>query len=204
MMMQLPTCHLKTFLSALLSGHFLAGWHIDCLALELLLLISQFFLIGDWPRNKHGNKSSNGVRSEARKEKAAAEATIRLNTADCGIPLGCTKKDVLNVAQCEKKATAQAYERSLLAEAQVIESMQKRMANLTKILAIPGLIDEHKTCIMEYIMKLMDVIQQKENLIEYMFSQKRKAPSVVEEFLATTTTPKQTPAATAAQVADTL
>ena len=162
---------------------------------------SPLFSVGDWPRNKRGDKSSNGGRSEARKEKVAAEATVRLNTADRGIPLGCTKKDVLNVAQCEDRAAARANESSLLALAQVIESKQKRMANLTKILAITGLIDEHKTRIMEDIMKLMDVIQQKENLMEDMYSRKRKAPSVVEEFLAATTTPKQTPVATAAPVA---
>jgi hypothetical protein len=161
---------------------------------------SSLFSIGDWPRNKRGDKSNNGGRSEAQKEKAAADAITRLNTADHGIPLGCTKKDVLNVAQCEDRASARAYESSLLALAQVIESKQKRMANLTKMLAIPGLIDEHKTHIMEDIMKLMDVIQQKENLMEDTYSQKRKAPSVVEEFLATATTPKQTCAATPAQV----
>ncbi len=115
--------------------------------------------------------------------------------------MGCTKKDILNVAQCEDRATAQAYESSLLALAQVIESKQKRMANLRKMLAIPGLIDEHKTRIIDDIMKLMDLIQQKENLMEDMYSRKCKAPSVVEEFLATTSTPKKTPAATAAQVA---
>ena len=93
-----------------------------------------------------------------------------MNTAYHGHPLGCTKKDVLNVARCEGRLNAWAYESSLLALAQVIESKQKRMANLTKMLAIPGLIDEHKTHIMEDIMKLMDIIQQKENLMEDIYS----------------------------------
>ncbi len=50
----------------------------------------------------------------------------------------------------------------------MIESKQKRMANLTKMLKIPGLIKEHKTRIMGDIMKLMEIIQDKENLMEEM------------------------------------
>ena len=63
---------------------------------------------------------------------------------------------------------ARAHESSLLALSQVIESKQKRMANLTKMLKIPGLIEEHKTRIMGDIMKLMEIIQDKENLMEEM------------------------------------
>ena len=81
-----------------------------------------------------------------------------MNTTDCGIPLGCTTKDILNVAQVEDRATAHANESSLLALSQVVESKQKKKANLTKMLAIPGLIDEHKTHIMEDIVKLMDIV----------------------------------------------
>ena len=91
----------------------------------------------------------------------AAEAATRLNTADRGIPLGITKKDVINIAQLEDRADARAHESSLLALSQVIESKQKRMVNLTKMLEIPGLIEEHKTCIMGDIMTLMDIIQDK-------------------------------------------
>jgi len=38
------------------------------------------------------------------------------------------------------------------------------------------------------IMKLMEIIQDKENLMEEMYSRKRKAPSVVTEILSGTTT----------------
>ncbi len=135
-----------------------------------------YFSVGDWPRNK---------------------------TSDCGIPLGCTNnKDILNVAQVEDRATSRAYESSLLALSQVIESKQKRMANLTKMLAIPGLIDEHKTHIMEDIMKLMDIIQQKENLMEDIYSHEHKAPSVVEEFLSANSALKQVPATVPAPTSD--
>ena len=67
-----------------------------------------------------------------------------MNTVDWGVPLGCTKKDIINIAICEDKANARAPESSLLALSQVIESKQKRMVNLTKMLEIPGMIDEHK------------------------------------------------------------
>ncbi len=51
------------------------------------------------------------------------------------------------------------------------------------MLEIPGLIDERKTQIMGDIMKLMDIIQDKEYLMEDMYNCKRKAPTVVEELL---------------------
>jgi hypothetical protein len=149
---------------------------------------SPLFSVGDWPRNKRGDKTNNGGRTEARKEKTAAEAVARLNTTDRGMPLGCTKKDIVNIALCEDKAMARAHESSLLALSQVIESKQKRMANLTKMLEIPGLIEEHKTRIMGDIMTLMEIIQDKENLMEEMYSRKRKAPSVVAEILSGSTT----------------
>jgi hypothetical protein len=57
------------------------------------------------------------------------------------------------------------------------------MTNHTKMLEIPGLIDERKTQIMGDIMKLMDIIQDKEYLMEDMYNCKRKAPTVVEELL---------------------
>jgi hypothetical protein len=59
-----------------------------------------------------------------------------MNTADRGMPLGCTKNDIINIALialCEEKAMAHAHESSLLALSWLIESKQKRMANLTKM-----------------------------------------------------------------------
>jgi hypothetical protein len=91
------------------------------------------FSVGDWPKNKRGDKVSNGGRNETQKEKSAAEAATRQNSTDCGIPFGCTKKDIVNIALVEDKAEARAHESSLLALAQVMESKQKRVANLTKI-----------------------------------------------------------------------
>jgi hypothetical protein len=144
---------------------------------------STLFSVGDWPENKRGEKASNGGRTEARKEKAATEAATRLNSTDRGIPFGCTKKDIVNIALVEDKAEARAHESSLLAFAKVIESKQKRMANLTKMLELPGLEERHRTHILDNIMTLMNIIQDKEILMEDMYNHKRKAPSVVSELL---------------------
>ncbi len=153
---------------------------------------SPLFSLGDWPKNKRGEKSSGG-RSEVRKEKAAAEAATRLNAPDRGIPLGVTKKDLINIAQLEDRADARAHESSLLALSQVIESKQKTLANMTKMLEIPGISEDHKTRILGDIMKLMQVIQDKENLMEGLYNRKRKAPEVVSQLLvANTITPAVT------------
>jgi hypothetical protein len=47
---------------------------------------------------------------------------------------------------------------------QVIESKQKRMANLIKMLEIPCLMEEHEMRIMGDIMTLMEIIQGKEKI----------------------------------------
>lgn len=47
---------------------------------------------------------------------------------------------------------------------QVIESKQKRMANLIKMLEIPRLMEEHEMRIMGDIMTLMEIIQGKEKI----------------------------------------
>ncbi len=109
--------------------------------------------------------------------------------ADRGIPLGITKKDVINIVQLEDRADARAHESSLLALSQVIESKQKTLANMTKMLEIPKISEDHKSCILDDIMHLMQVIQDKENLMEGLYNRKCKAPAVISEFLATATTP---------------
>ncbi len=86
-----------------------------------------------------------------------------------------------------------AHESSLLALSQVIESKQKTLANMTKMLEIPGISEDHKTRILGDIMKLMQVIQDKENLMEGLYNRKRKAPEVVSQLLvANTITPAVT------------
>ncbi len=118
----------------------------------------------------------------------AAEAATRLNTADRGIPLGITKKDAINIVQVEERADAHAHERSLHVLSQVIESKQKMLSNMTKMLEIPGL-HEHKSRILNDIMHLMQVIQEKGNLMEGLCNPKCKALAVVSDFLGNTTTP---------------
>jgi hypothetical protein len=49
------------------------------------------------------------------------------------------------------------------------------MANLTKMSELPGLDKHHKTHTMENIMTLMDVIQEKLNLMVGVFNCKQKA-----------------------------
>jgi hypothetical protein len=95
---------------------------------------------------------------------------------------------VINIAQWEDKADAHAHESSLLALSQVIELKQKTLANMMKMLEIPGISDSHKSCILDDIMKLMQVIQDKENSMEELKNRKRKAPEVVSQFLANTRT----------------
>jgi hypothetical protein len=52
---------------------------------------STLFSVGDWPKNKRGEIVRNEGRTEAHKEKVAAEAVTRLNSTDHGIPFGCMK-----------------------------------------------------------------------------------------------------------------
>lgn len=59
---------------------------------------------------------------------------------------------------------------------------------------------EHKTRIMEDIMKFMVVIQQRENLMENIYSCKCKAPSVIEMVLASNTASKRAPVVVSAGV----
>jgi hypothetical protein len=50
---------------------------------------------------------------------------------------------------------------------------------MTKMLEIPGISDDHKSRILNDIMHLMEVIQEKENLMEGLYNRKRKAPAVL-------------------------
>ncbi len=51
------------------------------------------------------------------------------------------------------------------------------------MLELPGLEERHRTHILDNIMTLMNIIQDKEILMEDMYNHKRKAPSVVSELL---------------------
>jgi len=66
---------------------------------------------------------------------------------------------------------------------QVIESKQKRVESLTKLLEIPGMEAAQKSQILDKIMELMEDIQDKENLMEQKSENKRKTLQLVEGFL---------------------
>jgi uncharacterized protein YoxC len=66
---------------------------------------------------------------------------------------------------------------------QVIESKQKRVESLTKLLEIPGMEAAQKSQILDKIMELMEDIQDKENLMEQKSENKYKTSQLVEGFL---------------------
>jgi hypothetical protein len=109
--MKLPLSRQLMVLQGILNnGFFQGGWH-TCLDLGLILFINPLlFSLGNWPKNKHGEKANSGGRSEAWREKTATEAVAWMNTADQGMPLGCTKNGIINIALCEE-AMAHAHER---------------------------------------------------------------------------------------------
>jgi uncharacterized protein YoxC len=66
---------------------------------------------------------------------------------------------------------------------QVIESKQKRVESLTKLLEIPGMEAAQKSQILDKIIELMEDIQGKENLMEQKSENKYKTSQLVEGFL---------------------
>jgi hypothetical protein len=146
---------------------------------------SSLFQIGDWTKNKRNGSGDNKSSSRAEHRKALAETsnTIRMNSIDRGVPLGACKKDMVIIAQAESWADQHSHECGMLALSQVIESKQKRVASLTKLLEIPGMEAAQKSQILDKIMELMEDIQDKENLMEQKSENKRKTLQLVEGFL---------------------
>ncbi len=99
------------------------------------------------------------------------------------MPLGACKKDMVIIAQAENCADQRSHECGMLALSQVIESKQKGVAALTKLLEIPGMEGEQKSKILDKIMELMSEIQEKENLMETKSENKRKTSDLIEGFL---------------------
>jgi hypothetical protein len=66
------------------------------------------------------------------------------------------------IAQAENRAKQHSIECNVLVLTQVIESKQKWVASLTKLLEIPGMDSEQKTEILDKVMALMAEIQQDE------------------------------------------
>ena len=87
------------------------------------------------------------------------------------------------IAQAENRADQRSHECGMLALSQVIESKQKRVASLTKLLEIPGMEAGQKTQILEKIMELMADIQDKENIMEQKSENKRKPSDLIDGFL---------------------
>lgn len=67
----------------------------------------------------------------------------------------------------------------------IIDSKQKRVNSLTKLLAIPGMESEQKDKILEKIMLLMDEIQEDEKALREVSLSKRVKSDIVEKFLTT-------------------
>jgi uncharacterized protein YoxC len=87
------------------------------------------------------------------------------------------------IAQAESQADQRSHECGMLALSQVIESKQKRVASLTKLLEIPGTEAAQKSQILDKIMKLMEDIQDKENFMEQKSENEHKTSQLVEGFL---------------------
>jgi hypothetical protein len=106
-----------------------------------------------------------------------------MNSLDHGAALGASKKDMVIIAQAENRADQRSHECGMLALSQVIESKQKRVAALTKLLEIPNVEAGQKHRIMDKIMELMSEINDKENPMEGKAENKRKTSELIEGFL---------------------
>jgi hypothetical protein len=87
------------------------------------------------------------------------------------------------IAQAESWADQRSHEYGMLALSQVIESKQKRVASLTKLLEIPGMEAGLKSQILDKIMELMNDIQGKENVMELKSENKQKPSELIDGFL---------------------
>ncbi len=140
------------------------------------------FEVGDWMKNKRG--SDNGGLSEQQKALAEQTITIRLNSLDCGIPIRASKKEFELIAQAEIRADQCTHECNVLALTQVIESKQKHVAVLTKLLEISGMDSEQKAKILEKVMQLMEEIKSNENLLRENSQNKRMKCQIVNYLIA--------------------
>jgi hypothetical protein len=81
---------------------------------------------------------------------------------------------------------------------QVIESKQKWVASLTKLLEIPEMDAEQRTKILDKVIDLMDEIQQDEKDLQQVSQNKRMKSDIVDSFL--TTAPSSTNGKASGQV----
>ncbi len=102
------------------------------------------------------------------------------------------------IAQAESRADQRSHECNLLALTQVIESKQKRVASLTKLLENPGMEGKQKSSILNKIMELMNDIQDNEETLQQISQSKRNKSDLIESFLTGTIVAKITKAALAA------
>ena len=143
---------------------------------------SPLFEVGDWVKNKRGSDGGGG-RTEQRKALAEQTNTIRLNSVDRGVPVGASKKDFVQIAQAESRADQRTHECNVLALTQVVESKQKRVGALTKLLEIPGMEGDQKSRILEKVMELMEEIERDEKVLQENAQNKRLKSNIVESFL---------------------
>ncbi len=87
------------------------------------------------------------------------------------------------IAQAESRAEQRSLECSVSAMMQVIESKQKRVASLTKLLEIPGMEESQRAKILDKVMELMGEIEQEENVLHEASQNKRAKSDLVEMFL---------------------
>jgi hypothetical protein len=78
-----------------------------------------------------------------------------MNSLDHGVALGASKKDMVIIKQAENHADQRSYECGMLALSQVIESKQKWVAALTKLLKIPNMEAMQKHQIMDKTMEFI-------------------------------------------------
>ncbi len=81
------------------------------------------------------------------------------------MPIGASKNAFVKTAQAESRADQCTHECYTLALTQVLESKQKRVAALTKLLEILGMVSEQKSKILEKVMQLMEEIKHDRNYL---------------------------------------
>ncbi len=112
---------------------------------------------------------------------------------DHEVPIGASKKDFVQIAQAESRADQHTHECNVLALTQVIESKQKHVGALTKLLEILWMDGGQKSIILEKIMELMGEIEKDEKVLQESAQYKRLKSNILESFLllggGTNTTP---------------
>ena len=130
---------------------------------------SHLLELGDWPKNKR-NGASDASRTAARDAVGKLKEEERIN--DTKNERGLPKKEQILIFQAEAGMDQRRHESNILALAQVIDSLHKRVEVYSKLIA--GMSGAAQKNFMTQIEKLMMEIAEKETSMMDLTTKKRR------------------------------